>query len=330
MTSVLSPFSPFIIQINSGADSKYTIPTRPLAFTYNYSVKTSDGQNFSGVTGNLTINFPSANTNYDIEITGIFPHFYIAGVGEYAKLLDRKQNGDVVFSSLQGAYYGASNALYTATDIIKVSGLTNATNAFRSNSAMVSHPLYDDSLLTDANNMYQSCVNFNPSSFPYEFKEVTTAINMHLNNTKFNPIDYAPKFKNLVNGQSMLQNCTSFTHDIMFDDPINGTVNLQNANTMFYLIKSKKIWMQAGALTTVNINSFQCPLLEDFRLIGMSVSFTIQYSPNLVGSKIDDLVASLKDMTGHASPTLTVSTAQSLSGIDTAAIAAKNWTLAVV
>ena len=57
----------FIISVktdNAGtsADNQFTIPTRPVGFTYDYNVVTSDGQTFSNLTGNKTITFPIAGT----------------------------------------------------------------------------------------------------------------------------------------------------------------------------------------------------------------------------------------------------------------------------
>jgi hypothetical protein len=90
-----SMFKPFIFEVNSGADSQYTIPTGTGIF--DYSAIISDGQSFTNLTGAKTIIFPAANTNYTIEIRGIFPHFQQAANSEKLKVLDVIQYGDIVW-----------------------------------------------------------------------------------------------------------------------------------------------------------------------------------------------------------------------------------------
>src|SRR5690554_4245738 len=125
-------FRPFIMEVESGADNKFTIPTT--GGGYNYDVKTSDGQTFSGVTGNLTITFPSANTDYDIEISGDFPRIYFANGSERLKAKDINQWGDIEWSSFGGAFYGCSNLACSATDIPKFNNGMDLTSAFRESS----------------------------------------------------------------------------------------------------------------------------------------------------------------------------------------------------
>lgn len=104
----LNSFRPFIFTINSGVDSTFTIRTN-IVYVYNYNVKTSDGQVFTGITGNHTITFPSANTNYTVSITGTFPAIYTNNMGTLTKLLGVNQWGDVLFSSMDRAFYGCAN-----------------------------------------------------------------------------------------------------------------------------------------------------------------------------------------------------------------------------
>lgn len=122
-------FRPFIIQVNSGTDSSFTIPTT--GGGYNYKVSTSDGQSFTGVTGNLTITFPSANTLYDISISGDFPRIYFNNTGDKDKLIDIKQWGDIEWTSMQNAFHGCSNTMSTATDIPKFNNGISLAYAFQ-------------------------------------------------------------------------------------------------------------------------------------------------------------------------------------------------------
>lgn len=125
-------FRPFIIQINSGADSSFTIPTT--GGGYNYEVSTSDGQNFTGVTGNLTITFPDANALYDISISGDFPRIYFNNGSERLKIKDIKQWGDIVWQSMNRSFYGCENLIVSATDIPKFNNGIDLGYAFSASS----------------------------------------------------------------------------------------------------------------------------------------------------------------------------------------------------
>ena len=81
----------FIIQVktdNTGtsASNQMTIPTT--TGTYLYDVETSDGQTFTGETGNLTITFPTSGT-YEIYISGLFPRIYFNNGGDSQKIFLR-------------------------------------------------------------------------------------------------------------------------------------------------------------------------------------------------------------------------------------------------
>src|SRR5690606_6749722 len=124
-------FKPFILKVNSGAGSNYVLRTNTASYTYNYSLRSSDGQFFASQTGDLTITFPSANTDYTIEISGIFPAIYINGTAiTIDKTLEIKQYGDVVFSSFAAAFYLCSNLISTATDVPKIAAGCSFYRAF--------------------------------------------------------------------------------------------------------------------------------------------------------------------------------------------------------
>jgi hypothetical protein len=56
--------------VGTGLNTQFIINTNTGAYSYNYSIATSDGQSFTGQTGNKTITFPTAGT-YDIFIGGV-------------------------------------------------------------------------------------------------------------------------------------------------------------------------------------------------------------------------------------------------------------------
>jgi len=66
----IAGFRPFIIEVNSGADSQYTIPTG--LGTFDYSAIISDGQIFTNLTGNKTIIFPDAIQITQLKLADYF------------------------------------------------------------------------------------------------------------------------------------------------------------------------------------------------------------------------------------------------------------------
>ena len=171
-------FIPFIIKVNSGAGSTFTIPTAGSG--YNYSVKTSDGQNFSDQTGNLTITFPSANTHYDIEISGLFPRIYFENGTERLKIKDIKKWGDIVWGAEQGyAFLGCADMICSALDSPDLMLMTNGTSMFYLASA------------------------FNPPNFAPTLENLTNGANMFAVAINFSQDIYAPNSVNLKNDSSM-------------------------------------------------------------------------------------------------------------------------------
>lgn len=289
---------PFIIQINSGADSSFTIPTT--GGGYNYDVRTSDGQTFSGVTGNLTITFPNANTHYDVEITGDFPRIFFNNGSERLKLIDIKLWGDIEWTSMERAFWGCSNTTCTATD----------------------SP--DMTLVTNGAGMSQNASAFNPTNFSPTLENLTNGASMFLNASAFNPPNFAPTLESLTNGNRMFENASEFAQEIYCPN----TTQLTNDSYMFRGTKIAKITLNNTALINTNAQAYNCPLLTDLILIDRKINLDIRFSPLLTGIKIDNLFTSLG--TANSGATITITTAQSTSGIDTTIATAKGWTIVIV
>jgi hypothetical protein len=122
----------------------------------------------------------------------------------------------------------------------------------------------------------------------------------------------------------------SMSYDILWGDPTKGSISLTNAKTMFYGVKSERIELQAGNITSADSTMFSTGnYLKHLLLIDMHISFYIQTSSGLVGTAIDELADSVADMTGQTSPTVTMTTTQ--YGTITPSIwNNKNWTIAQV
>lgn len=106
-------FRPFKIKVRSSIDSTFTIPT--LGGGYYYSLEVSDGQTFNGLTGNKTVTFAIANTDYILKISGLFPAWNQQNAGDGPRVLDIMQFGDVQFTGYSD-FYGCQNMIISAVD----------------------------------------------------------------------------------------------------------------------------------------------------------------------------------------------------------------------
>ena len=315
--------NPFIIKVNSGVDSQYTIPTSGTGFDYEVLVLPS-GQYFSNQTGDLTITFPSANTDYFIQIRGLFPRYYQNNNSEKLKVLDRVQFGDVVFSSLSRAFDGMENALCTASDLeIRTTGLTDTSYAFRNNKVMVSHPPIDMSSVTDARSMYDNCSLFGATAFNPDLSNLVNGSNMFMN-SGLNPPIFTPDLRSLVNGWNMF-----------YGTPLSGVLNLdlQSATdvwSMFQDTQLEELHIQnMGNINLVNANTFKIPTLKKLTCDDIKESFSIADCPLLLGEEIDNLAMSVRNLTGQSSKVLTL-TEDQYSSADSVFWFYSNWTFNVV
>ena len=103
----------------------YTIPTKS-GETYNYDVSTSDGQTFTGATGNTTITFPSAGT-YDIAITGNFARPYFR---DDQALDSVKQWSNTPLTSLEESFESCGGFRNLATNAPDLSICTSMRKTF--------------------------------------------------------------------------------------------------------------------------------------------------------------------------------------------------------
>jgi surface protein len=105
-----------------------TIPTA--GGGYNYNIITSDGQEFTGVTGSQAITFATAG-DYDVSISGDFPRININNASDKTKLIDIKQWGNIVWSNFVSAFFGCSNLTGSFTDAPNLANVTSFENSFR-------------------------------------------------------------------------------------------------------------------------------------------------------------------------------------------------------
>jgi len=140
------------------ANETITIPT--IFGGYNYTLKTSDGQTFTGVTGSQSVTFATAG-DYDVSISGDFPRIYFNQDGDKGKIIDVKQWGNIAWTSFFKSFFGCNNLQISATDAPDLSNVTSLQNALR------------------------SCVSLNPDIGHWDVSNITAMRSM-LQSTPFN------------------------------------------------------------------------------------------------------------------------------------------------
>jgi len=115
------PVDSFVFSVQT--DSDYTVPTLD-THSYNYNIETSDGQVFTGMTGDTTITFPSQGI-YEISITGDFSRPYFYNYNYDNKFRAVKQWSSTPLTSLNLAF---SRCRYFYNDAINAPNLSICTD----------------------------------------------------------------------------------------------------------------------------------------------------------------------------------------------------------
>lgn len=275
---------PFIFNVNSGASGTYTIPTNTTLYTYNYSVKVQ-GENIwvFGQTGDCTITFPSTNTDYVIEIRGVFPYF----VGSFLSSTEKSKTKELMqFGGVEFKNFGSSFSNFIALDFTATDNVNGKPTYYR---------------------YAFEYTSFNLNVNGWDWTEVTD-MGLIWRNTPFNnggvTLDISvPKLG--INGDTAV--------DFAFQStPIEGLI-LRDIN---YDVR-----FGSGTLATPNLT-----ILE---LHGCFGNVDIRNTA-LTGVFIDNLFTSLRDITALPAKSITITTAQSTSGIDTTIATNKDWTIVIV
>tara|TARA_R110002153_G_scaffold48750_2_gene137610 strand:+ start:1266 stop:2813 length:1548 start_codon:yes stop_codon:yes gene_type:complete len=271
--------------LGTSNDNQFTIATNP-SLTYNYIVKTSDGQVFSGLTGDSTITFNTTGVQ-EISITGVFPSFYYNNVSDKAKITELKEFGFYSNSTTQlNAFYGCSNMVITATDLGDFSTVIDFTSAWRACTSLTSFPLIDTSSATNFFLTWNGCSSL--TSFPLiDTSSVTNFTNTWANCSSLTsfPLIDTSVCSNLIftwnscssltsfplidtssatNFLSCWTSCTSLT-----SFPLISTINVTNFSSTWAACTSLTSFPLINAINVTNFSStwFNCNSLTSFPLI---------------------------------------------------------------
>jgi len=194
------------------SNESVTIPTT--GGGYNYDISTSDGQTFTGVSGNQTITFATAG-DYDVSISGTFPRIFFNNGGDKTKLIDIKQWGDIVWTSFLVAFGGCSNLTGSFTDAPNLTNVTSMSNMFLLASSFNGDiSSWDVSNVTDMNSMFSGATSFNQDISSWDVSNVGNVFGMFENASSFNQPIGSWNISSLTRMSRMFQFATAFNQDL--------------------------------------------------------------------------------------------------------------------
>lgn len=158
--------------LTTSTSEPITIPTNNLS-GYNYKVNWGDGTVETANFGDAThiYDFPGTHT---VSIIGVFPRIYFNNSGDIAKIMTIEQWGAIRWESMESAFETCTNLTHNATDVPDLSGVTNMNQMFRACTQFNgSINNWDVSNITDMGQMLLAAVNFDQPLDSWDVFNVT-------------------------------------------------------------------------------------------------------------------------------------------------------------
>ena len=206
------------------ASESITIPTNS-SYTYNYDVDWGDGTIESGLTGDATHTYTAAGT-YTVEISGTFPAIYFNNNGDKTKILSIEAWGNIVWTSMESAFYGCTNLAINAPDSPDLSGVTTLASMFR-NATSLNQDIsgWDISNVEDMSVMFRDASSFNQDISSWNTSKALYLDNMFVDATSFNQDISGWDVSSVENLESMFKGASAFNQDL-------GDWDVSNVTTM--------------------------------------------------------------------------------------------------
>jgi surface protein len=187
----------FIFRVDTtlgDGNASFEIPTSG-SYPYDYTATWTSVSDPSvtgtetGLTGNTTIVFPFFVSQYDIEITGLFPAMeFNPPFTDAPKVIGIIQWGSNQWQSMLRMFYSCSNlSLYLATDQPDLGGVTSMNQMFQG-AALFNADIsgWDVGQVTSMNGMFLNASSFNGDISGWDVSGVTDMEKMFTNATSFN------------------------------------------------------------------------------------------------------------------------------------------------
>lgn len=254
----LSAQSPFVTTWktdNPGMSEDNQIQIPGLGTNYNISWEEVGNTSNNGSTtgsGTTTITFPSAGT-YSVSITpgsGTFTAIRFDLSGERQKILSVDQWGDVVWSTLNGAFNGCFFLDCNALDVPNLSHVTSLEKMFMdcwNLNGPANMGDWDIENVTNLSRMFQDATIFNQDIGNWNVENVTSISNMFRGATNFNQNIGNWNTKNIQFMSSVFRDASAFNQDI-------GNWNTEKVTTMFGMFERANSFNQdIGNWNTSNV-----------------------------------------------------------------------------
>jgi len=201
---------------NPGTSNSTSITIPTTGSGYNYDVDWDNDGTFdqTGITGDVTHDFGTAGT-YTIRIQGDFPRIYFNFSGDRQKILSIDQWGGIAWSSMENAFYGASNLTYTATDAPDLSMVTSMSGMFAGATSFNGDlSNWNVSSVMDMPFMFSEATSFNSDLNNWNVSNVTNMNGMFISATSFNSDLNNWDVSNVANMFRMFRGATSFNGNV--------------------------------------------------------------------------------------------------------------------
>ena len=161
----------------STQENSVTIPTRGGADVTDYDFTNDWGD---GTVETITGDNPNPTHTYEttgiqtIQISGTFPHFFLAGRVGAHRLMSVEQWGDIQWESMVRAFHGAANMVLNATDIPNLKNVKFMQQMFFG-AISFNKDLnnWDVSSVTHMSGMFYNAISFNKDLNNWDVSSVT-------------------------------------------------------------------------------------------------------------------------------------------------------------
>lgn len=189
-----------------------TIPTT--GGGYNYDVDWGDSNTDTGTTTSATHVYAAAGT-YTVTISGTFPRIYFNDAGDKNKILSVEQWGTGTWTSMNGAFYGASNLSVNALDAPDLSSVTDMSHMFHGATSLNQNiGGWNVSNVTDMSALFYGANTFNQNIGSWDVSNVTNLNSIFTAATAFNQNIGGWNVSNVTNMGHVFEGASNFNQDI--------------------------------------------------------------------------------------------------------------------
>ena len=199
--------------------------------TYDFVVEWGDG-NSDHITvynqANVTHVYTSSGT-YNVNISGTINGFRFNNGGDRLKLVDVIQWGNLQIGNSNGYFFGCSNLVISASDILYLDNTTNLRYAFKNCDSITTIPNmnnWDISSVTNMREMFHDASSFNQDIGSWDVSSVTNMREMFHDASSFNQDIGSWDVSSVTTMYKMFYNTISFNQDI-------GSWDVSSVTTMY-------------------------------------------------------------------------------------------------